>query len=196
MRAPQRERNLSRPLRRKVRKYYQFYLDRKTAFDEASILGELTEGLKAEAIMHLNRDIIGKIPFLKPVRRAWPPGGAGDQRRMGLTPGRMWGCCPGGCVCVQYMTEDGQDDGFTSYIMGIMNPMFVVPDDYIFKQGEIGLEMYFLVKGEVAVLKDAGTDKEDLLTTLGTGTFFGEVRAADARAREFCPNQSRVLAVC
>jgi len=33
------------------------------------------------------------------------------------------------------------DDGFTSYIMGIMNPMFVVPDDYIFKQGETGLEM-------------------------------------------------------
>ena len=66
----QRERNLSRPLRRKVRKYYQFYLDRKTAFDEASILGELTESLKAEAIMHLNRDIIGKIPFLKPVRHA------------------------------------------------------------------------------------------------------------------------------
>jgi len=64
----QRERNLGRGLQRKVRKYYQFYLDRKTAFDEATLLGDLTESLKTEAIMHLNRDIVGKIPFLKPVR--------------------------------------------------------------------------------------------------------------------------------
>ena len=90
-------------------------------------------------------------------------------------------------LVVQYMSEDGQDDGFTSYIMGIMNPMFVVPDDYIFKQGEIGLEMYFLVKGEVAVLKDAGTDHEDVLTTLGTGTFFGEVSAGVGSQRVQVP---------
>lgn len=150
-----------------MRKYYQFYLDRKTAFNEAAILGDLTEGLKTEAVLHLNRDIIGKIPFLKQVRHA-------SSRRGDFVAYKL--------PASQHTQQTGGvDDGFTSYIMSIMNPMFVVPDDYIFKQGEIGLEMYFLVKGEVSVMKSVDDQTDEVIATLSDGSFFGEV--CDRRVR-------------
>ena len=104
--------------------------------------------------MHLNRDIIPKIPFL-----------------------------------ARYTND--VDDGFISYIMGIMNPMFVVPEDYIFKEGSIGLEMYFLVKGTVeVVVMEAASPKErahvargkPIKTVLGAGPAIQTVPAG-ARTR-------------
>lgn len=146
-----RERNVSPDLRKKIRRYYEYYLARKSAFDETAIMSELSDSLKREAIMHLNKDIIRKIPFF-----------------------------------------EAQSDGFISFVMSIMSPMFCVPRDFIFQQGEIGLEMYFLVKGRVEVVQGSGED-EAILKELGEGSFFGEIailcatkRTASIRAVTYC----------
>mmetsp|Transcript_139439 Transcript_139439/g.338746 ORF Transcript_139439/g.338746 Transcript_139439/m.338746 type:complete len:346 (-) Transcript_139439:39-1076(-) len=146
-----RERNVTPELRKKIRKYYEYYLARKSAFDETAILSELSDSLKREAVMHLNKDIIRKIPFF-----------------------------------------EAQSDGFISFVMSIMSPMFCVPRDYIFQEGEIGLEMCFLVKGRVEVVQGSGED-EAVLKELGEGSFFGEIailcatkRTASIRAITYC----------
>eukprot|EP00500_Bicosoecida_sp_ms1_P000160 CAMPEP_0203810142 /NCGR_PEP_ID=MMETSP0115-20131106/2759_1 /ASSEMBLY_ACC=CAM_ASM_000227 /TAXON_ID=33651 /ORGANISM="Bicosoecid sp, Strain ms1" /LENGTH=1752 /DNA_ID=CAMNT_0050718925 /DNA_START=358 /DNA_END=5612 /DNA_ORIENTATION=- len=146
-----RERNITPDLRKKIRRYYEYYLSRKSAFDEATILSELSDSLKREAILHLNKDIIRKIPFF-----------------------------------------EAQSEGFISFVMSIMSPMFCVPRDYIFQQGEIGLEMYFLVKGRVEVVQGTG-EEEAVLKELEEGSFFGEIailcatkRTASIRAITFC----------
>jgi CRP-like cAMP-binding protein len=60
--------------------------------------------------------------------------------------------------------------------------------DYIFREGDLGTEMYILNEGKVEILNQVG-DEEQLLAVLEKGDFFGEMsvledlpRAASARA--------------
>ena len=62
------------------------------------------------------------------------------------------------------------------------------PGDYIFREGELGTEMYIIHEGQVEILNRVG-DEERLLAVLEKGDFFGEMslledrpRAASARA--------------
>jgi CRP-like cAMP-binding protein len=62
------------------------------------------------------------------------------------------------------------------------------PGDYVFREGELGTEMYIIHEGQVEILNRVG-DEERLLAVLEKGDFFGEMalledrpRAASARA--------------
>ena len=56
-------RKLPRELVLRMRRYYTYYYSRKTAFNEAQILGALTPGLRFEVIEHTLKETIGKIPL-------------------------------------------------------------------------------------------------------------------------------------
>ena len=43
--------------------YYERYLARRSAFDEDAILGELSEPLRREVVLHINAPAIASIPF-------------------------------------------------------------------------------------------------------------------------------------
>lgn len=60
--------------------------------------------------------------------------------------------------------------------------------EYVFREGELGLEMYIINEGKVEILNHVG-DEEQILAVLEKGDFFGEMsvledlpRAASARA--------------
>src|SRR5947209_2601722 len=62
------------------------------------------------------------------------------------------------------------------------------PGEYVFREGELGTEMYIIHEGQVEILNRVG-DEERLLAVLEKGDFFGEMalledrpRAASARA--------------
>jgi CRP-like cAMP-binding protein len=146
------DRKLSRELRRKVQMYYEYYLDRKSAFDEEKILSELSGTLRRDIVMFLNRDIMSKIDFFSSI----------------------------------------QDENFISYVMTLMKPMFCVPYDFIFKEGQIGHDMYFLVKGKVEVVGGIHTDTPKRYKVMKSGEYFGEIaltmsikRTASVRALTF-----------
>lgn len=52
------------------------------------------------------------------------------------------------------------------------------PDEYIFRQNDRGFGMYFIIKGRVAI-RTHTPDAEVNVTTLGAGTFFGELSLVD-----------------
>ena len=54
-------RKLPRDLVLRMRRYYTYYYQRKTAFDEDQILGALSPGLRFEVIEHSLKETIGKI---------------------------------------------------------------------------------------------------------------------------------------
>ena len=79
---------------------------------------------------------------------------------------------------------------FKQEIALLLRPMFLMPGDCVFKAGDPGEEMYFVVTGEL----DALTPSEDeILTTLQVGDFFGEIalfknqpRSATINTLSFC----------
>lgn len=81
-------------------------------------------------------------------------------------------------------------DEFKRDIALHLKPIFLTPGDYIFKVGDYGDEIYFVVNGELQTL----THQEDrVLTTLKAGDFFGEIalfknknRTATVKAISFC----------
>lgn len=71
-----------------------------------------------------------------------------------------------------------------------LQPVIFMPGDYVFKAGDLGKEMFFMVKGEVLVLN---ATEDRLITKLLDGDFFGEValyknarRNATIRCVSFC----------
>lgn len=106
-----REKRVSKGTRLRVRKHYDYVLERKSAFDEAGMLSELSEALRQELVEHLNRDIIHKLPFF-----------------------------------------DTSDPGFLSFAVSLMRPEFTMQGDDIFVEGQIGNEMYFLIRGVVHIV--------------------------------------------
>ncbi len=79
---------------------------------------------------------------------------------------------------------------FKREIALLLKPILLVPGDYIFKAGDVGEEMYFVVNGELDTL----TRLEDkVLTKLEAGDFFGEIalfknqnRSATIKALSYC----------
>ena len=87
----------------------------------------------------------------------------------------------------------GQDSTFVASVCKLLKPCFFGPLDWIFKEGELGLEMYFLTAGSVELLSFVKYEAI-VLDTLASGSYFGEVavlleglrRETSARAVSFC----------
>ena len=56
-----------------------------------------------------------------------------------------------------------------------MRPEFCVPNDFVFREGDIGKEMYFLTQGIMEVVGCVDTPKEEHYVMLHEGEFFGEI---------------------
>ncbi|RLN84702.1 hypothetical protein BBJ28_00002591, partial [Nothophytophthora sp. Chile5] len=105
------ERAIPLPLASRLRRYYEYYLLQRDDENEETILAALSDDLRSQLVLHLNRDVVSKISFFAT-----------------------------------------QDDTCVSYLMGILDPEFCTPGEYVFKEGQVGRHMYFLVKGVAEVL--------------------------------------------
>ncbi|OWZ24312.1 hypothetical protein PHMEG_000677 [Phytophthora megakarya] len=146
-----RERKIPQPLSERLRRYYEYYLLQRDDENEETILSALSDDLRSQLVLHLNRDVVSKISFFAT-----------------------------------------QDDACVSYLMGILDPEFCTPGEYVFKEGQVGRHMYFLVKGVAEVVFKAGTSEEQVVATLLEGSYFGEIamltrskRAASIRAKSY-----------
>lgn len=70
-----------------------------------------------------------------------------------------------------------------------LKPMVSIPGEIIFRQGDIGHEMFFIVKGKVAIIKS----ETKVVKILNDGDFFGEIalfknvtRNATVRSESYC----------
>ncbi|MCB0566242.1 MAG: cyclic nucleotide-binding domain-containing protein [Phaeodactylibacter sp.] len=79
---------------------------------------------------------------------------------------------------------------FIESIALFLNPVVFTPGDYIFRAGEIGEEMYFIIQGRVKVVT---ADGKTVLSILSDGDCFGEValflnmpRTATVIAEDYC----------
>jgi hypothetical protein len=84
----------------------------------------------------------------------------------------------------------GINDSFLREVSLHLRPVVYTPGDYIFKKGDRGGEMYFIIKGNLKVLKG---DEEKVLNTISDGDFFGElalfkneIRMATVQAETYC----------
>jgi len=64
----------------------------------------------------------------------------------------------------------GVGDEFLKEVSLHMRPMVCVPDEYVFKENDIGHEMFFIIRGKLEVISN-----NDVLTVLTDGDFFGEI---------------------
>jgi glucose-6-phosphate 1-dehydrogenase len=83
----------------------------------------------------------------------------------------------------------GTDDIFQHKLAMALKPVVAAQDELVIRKGDVGNEMYFLVKGEVDVVGGDGR----VLAHLGPGSFFGETslllsepRNASVRAATYC----------
>ncbi|RLN63514.1 hypothetical protein BBJ28_00022808 [Nothophytophthora sp. Chile5] len=146
-----RERAIPLQLATRLRRYYEYYLLQRDDENEETILAALSDDLRSQLVLHLNRDVVSKISFFAT-----------------------------------------QDDTCVSYLMGILDPEFCTPGEFVFKEGQVGRHMYFLVKGVAEVLFKAGASDEQVVATLLEGSYFGEIamltrskRAASIRAKTY-----------
>lgn len=84
----------------------------------------------------------------------------------------------------------GAEDGFIKEIVMKLNPAMFTPGDVIFREGEIGHNMYFISRGSVEIIHEK-TNK--VFATIGEGGYFGEIallmdspRNATVRAVDYC----------
>ena len=78
---------------------------------------------------------------------------------------------------------------FITALVVRLKPLLCLDDDYIIRDGEVGNEMYFLLKGDVQVIDPEG----GIIASLPAGAFFGEMalvynekRNASVRAAKTC----------
>ncbi|MFO1524567.1 MAG: ion transporter [Turneriella sp.] len=84
----------------------------------------------------------------------------------------------------------GASDAFIKEIVMKLSPAMFTPGDYIFREGEVGHNMYFISRGSVEILSEKSNQ---VYATIGEGGYFGEIallmaqpRNASVRAVEYC----------
>jgi glucose-6-phosphate 1-dehydrogenase len=121
----------------------------------------------------------------------YPAGSWGPKEAYDLIErdGRKWLEVVNRGVVEQVPLFQACDAIFQHNIAMVLKPDVYEPGDFIIRMGELGQEMYFLVKGEVDVIDADGR----VINTLGAGSFFGETalllsapRTASIRAKEYC----------
>jgi len=87
---------------------------------------------------------------------------------------------------------DNQDEGFVVCVMALLRPEYAIAEDFVFREGELGKNMYFLVTGSIEILTSRG-GKMIRCATIAEGNFFGEMavllpvrRTASVRALTAC----------
>ena len=145
------DRKLPRELQTRIRKYYQYYLQRISVFDEQGIMRELSSNLRDKVSMEANKSIVSTMTLFKDM-----------------------------------------DSVFISSIVINLRPFFALPGDVVAKEGEMGVEMYFLYDGMVELNMRRGK-KMIIIGFLDKGEHFGEmsllkgaVRKVGLRATTYC----------
>ncbi|OHE82453.1 MAG: hypothetical protein A2107_14610 [Verrucomicrobia bacterium GWF2_62_7] len=86
----------------------------------------------------------------------------------------------------------GLPAGELSHLAGTLRVLDVPPGTALFREDEVGNEMFIVVTGQVEVAKGMNTPEEKILKTLGPGEYVGEMsllmprgqRSAGARAKD------------
>ncbi len=119
-------------------------------------------------------------------RGSWGPKAASD---LIVRDGRRWFEVVTEEVLKKVALFKDGDPLFLSQVIMSLRPKLVSAGELIVKKGDVGREMYILVRGEVEVQDDAG----HVLKTLKDGDFFGEIgvlmsmpRTAHVRAKTGC----------
>lgn len=83
----------------------------------------------------------------------------------------------------------GASDGFIREIVMQLRPAMFTPGDFIFREGEVGHNMYFISKGSVEIISEK---TGAVFATISEGGFFGEIslvmdmpRTASVRALDY-----------
>eukprot|EP01112_Ceratiomyxa_fruticulosa_P002825 TRINITY_DN1306_c0_g2_i2.p1 TRINITY_DN1306_c0_g2~~TRINITY_DN1306_c0_g2_i2.p1 ORF type:complete len:753 (-),score=156.48 TRINITY_DN1306_c0_g2_i2:133-2391(-) len=83
----------------------------------------------------------------------------------------------------------GTHQSFVSSLMLMLKPRIFMPNDVIIRAGDLGREMFFIVRGTVRIITPAG----DTVASLHDGGFFGEIalvlgvkRSASVQAVTYC----------
>jgi hypothetical protein len=66
----------------------------------------------------------------------------------------------------------GIDDRFLREMSLHLRPLIFIPGDYVFKEGDKGNEMFFVIRGKLEVISESETKTKN---TLSDGDFFGEI---------------------
>jgi voltage-gated potassium channel Kch len=93
-------------------------------------------------------------------------------------------------VLEQVELFQGADPEFVRYVALRLRPEVLTPGDWVFREGDEGTCMYFITRGELDVLRSG---RDDPVTRLETGDFFGEIalfddlpRTASVRSVGYC----------
>ena len=68
---------------------------------------------------------------------------------------------------------EGTETGFLKKLTKIVSSNLHCPGDFVYHAGDLGEEMYFVLKGFVEILSE---DLSHVVNKLGSGGYFGEVR--------------------
>eukprot|EP00736_Rhodelphis_marinus_P001073 Rmarinus@m.29346 len=93
----------------------------------------------------------------------------------------------------------GASQMFIRDVVNYMRPIVLSPGELLFQEGEVGMDLFILRRGEVSVLETVEVDadgditEEHVIATLGPGNYFGEIsllcdakRSASVRAKTYC----------
>lgn len=78
------------------------------------------------------------------------------------------------------------------FVDGLMHERRFLPDEIIFDEGEEGQALYLILSGQVHISRAAGASRQ-LVTSLDTGSFFGDLALLDNTPRSA---QARAVGAC
>ena len=81
---------------------------------------------------------------------------------------------PGGDVVSKISFFDGMDPHFVSFVISQMKPQAFSPNQWICLEGEVGMEMFFLLDGTVQCVIGHNSDREKTIKEFSSGMHFGE----------------------